>query len=84
MPRGPTEWSWVGACVLFLVICLGGGWATALVMSASARTPPITDSTKDLLGNIGGGLVGVVGAYVGSQVVNRRKKDRDDEGPPPP
>ena len=30
-----NRWSWPGAAVLVLAVCLGGGWATAIVMSAS-------------------------------------------------
>jgi hypothetical protein len=74
------QWSWSGAAVFVLAFCLGVGWATALIMSASSRTPPITDSTKDLLGTVGGGLVGVIGAYVGASI--QRRKDAGDDDPP--
>jgi len=74
-------WSWAGAAVLALAVFLGGGWATALVMSASSRTPPITDSTKDLLSSVGGVLAGAITAYIGGQIAHRRRPPGDDEGP---
>jgi hypothetical protein len=64
--------------VLILSICLGVGWSTALIMSASARTPPITDSTKDLLTSVGGVLAGAVTAYIGGYISQMRKKDKED------
>ena len=75
-------WSWPGLIALVLALCLGGGWATALVMSASSRTPPITDSTKDLLSSIGGVLAGAVTAYIGGTLALRQR--RRDESPAPP
>jgi hypothetical protein len=68
-------WSWPGAVVLVLAVCLGGGWATALVMSASARTPPITDTVADLLSAVGGVLAGGIAAYLGGQIAQRRHRD---------
>lgn len=77
-------WSWAGAAVLVLAVFLGGGWATALVMSASSRTPPITDSTKDLLSSVGGVLAGAITAYIGGMIaLRRRDSDHDDESEPP-
>jgi hypothetical protein len=70
------RWSWAGASVLVLAICLGGGWATALIMSASSRTPPITDSVKDLLSSVGGILAGAVTAYIGG-IIALKHNDRD-------
>jgi len=61
-----------------LAVCLAGGWATALVFSASSRTPPINDTTKDLLNSIGGVLAGAITAYIGGTIALRRHK-RDDE-----
>lgn len=81
------RFSFAGAAVLILSVCLGGGWATALIMSASSRTPPITDSTKDLLGTVGGGLVGVIAAYVGGMIAllrHRRDDDPTDDDEQPP
>jgi hypothetical protein len=69
----------VGAIVLILAIALGFGWATALIMSASSRTPPITDSTKDLLSSVGGVLAGGISAYIGAQVATSRRKRKHDE-----
>ena len=77
--RGP-RWSWAGASIFVLAICLGGGWATALVMSASSRTPPITDSTKDLLSSVGGVLAGAITAYIGGYISTLRGRRKD---PPP-
>jgi hypothetical protein len=77
------KWSWAGASIFALAICLGGGWATALIMSASSRTPPITDSTKDLLSSVGGVLAGAITAYVGgyiSQMRRARRPSADDDG----
>ena len=75
------KWSWAGASVLVLAVCLGSGWATAIIMSASSRTPPITDSTKDLLSSVGGVLAGAVTAYIGGQIAHRRHHDRPLQGP---
>jgi len=66
--------------VLVLAVCLGAGWATALVMSASSRTPPITDSTKDLLSSVGGVLAGAITAYIGGMIALKRH-DRPPQGP---
>jgi hypothetical protein len=71
--------SWAGASVFVLALCLGGGWATAIVFSASSRTPPITDTTKDLLSTIGGVLAGAITAYIGG-VIALVLKDRDVPG----
>ena len=70
--------SWAGAAVLILAVCLGVGWGTALIMAASSRTPPITDSTKDLLSSVGGVLAGAITAYIGGQIANRMR-DREPE-----
>ena len=83
MPRPRPGWSWAGAVVLVLAICLGGGWATALVMSASARTPPITDTVADLLSAIGGVLAGAISAYIGSQIAHRANNKKEEECSPP-
>jgi hypothetical protein len=74
------RWSWAGACVLVLAVCLGGGWATAIVMSASSRTPPVTDTTKDLLSSVGGILAGAITAYIGGQIALRRDRHTPPQG----
>jgi hypothetical protein len=75
------RFSWAGAAVLVLAVCLGGGWATAIVLSASPRTPPITDSTKDLLSSVGGVLAGAITAYIGGQIAHRRHQERPPAAP---
>lgn len=47
-------------------------------MSASSRTPPITDSVKDLLSGVGGVLAGAVTAYIGAQISRRGQEDGRD------
>jgi hypothetical protein len=78
-PEKPGSFSWTGAVVLVLALCLGVGWATALIMSASARTPPIAGETGDLLNSVGGVLAGAITAYIGGMIaIKRRHKDDDD------
>lgn len=70
--------------MLVLAVCLGGGWAVALVMSASSRTPPIAGETGDLLNSVGGVLAGAVTAYIGGTIaLRRRHKDDEDDGETP-
>ena len=82
--RRRFEWSWAGAAVLILAICLGGGWATAIVISASSRTPPITDSTKDLLSSVGGVLAGAITAYIGGMIALRHQRETPPDTPREP
>ena len=79
LPRKPGSFSWAGATVLVLAICLGGGWAIAIIFSASSRTPPITDTTKDLLSTIGGVLAGAITAYIGGVIAMKRHHNKDDD-----
>lgn len=79
MTRRGGGFSFAGAAVLVLAVFLGGGWATALIMSASSRTPPITDSTKDLLSSVGGVLAGAITAYIGGMIAIRRSQHHDDK-----
>ena len=69
-----ARWSWAGAAVVILSVCLGGGWATAIVMSASSRTPPVTDTTKDLLSSVGSILAGAITAYIGGMIALRQRR----------
>jgi hypothetical protein len=78
-PRKFPNWSWAGATVFVLALCLGLSWGTALVMSASARTPPISDTTSDLLLAVGGVLAGAISVYVGGIIALKRKRDDDDD-----
>ena len=77
--RRLPPWSWAGASAFVLAILVGGGWATALIMSASARTPPISDNTGNLLTAIGGVLAGTIATYVGSAVGERRARRQAEE-----
>ena len=77
---GRPQWSWAGATILVLAVCLGTGWATALIMSASSRTPPIAGETGDLLNSVGGVLAGAVTAYIGGYIATKHK-DKDKGEP---
>ena len=80
-PRPP--WSWLGASVFALALLVGGGWATALIISTSARTPPISDTTSDLLVGIGSILAGAISTFVGASIQRRHEEHRtpeNDEG----
>ena len=78
-----ARFNWAGAAVFVLAVCLGGGWATAIVFSASSRTPVTTDNTKDLLSSVGGILAGAITAYIGG-IIALKRQDRQDDEPPPP
>lgn len=77
-PKRFPNWSWAGASVFAIALCLGLSWGTALVMSASARTPPIAGETGDLLNSIGGVLAGAVTAYIGGQIGAKRQKAKTE------
>jgi len=78
------NWSWAGATVFVLALCLGASWGTALVMSASSRTPPISDTTSDLLLAVGGVLAGAITSYIGGVIALKRKRGDDDPDDPAP
>ena len=77
-PKKYPNWSWAGAAVFMLAFFLGAGWATALIMSASARTPPIAGETGDLLNSIGGVLAGAITAYIGGHIATKRLTKKND------
>ena len=88
------RWSWPGAVALVLAVFVGGGWCTALVLSATPRTDTISEQGAGLLETIGGVLAGGVVTYLGSQIGHRRVEPhelpdtphqplRDDQPPDP-
>jgi hypothetical protein len=82
-PGGGIEWTPAGIAVVILALFLGGGWATGLVMAASSRTPPITDTTSDLLLAVGGVLAGSVSTYIGGVLALKRHAHDDEPGGDP-
>jgi hypothetical protein len=78
-PGKRSRWSWAGATIFVIAVCLSVSWGTALVMSASSRTPPISDTTSDLLLAVGGVLAGAITAYIGGYVSNMRHRHREDK-----
>ena len=71
--REPRDWRAVIALVLSTGVAVG--FAAALIMSASSRTPPIGENTAQLLSTLGGAMIGAVAAYLGM--------GRGDPPPPP-
>lgn len=69
---------WPGACAFVLALGISLGFATALIMSASARTPPINQETATLLATLGGAMAGSVATYLGHQI--KGKDDMTDQG----
>lgn len=84
-------WSWHGAVALVLAICVGVGWATALIIAA-AQAEPIGQQGTALLSTIGGALVGGVVGWLGARIGfedgtarhARRPSRADDETTEPP
>lgn len=76
-PRAPD---WPGYIAFILSMGLSIGFATALIMSASSRTPPIGKETSTLLATIGGSMVGAVATYLGG----RMGRDRSENQQRPP
>jgi hypothetical protein len=81
--REPRDWR--GYIAFTLALGISVGWATGLILSASARTPPIGENTAQLLSTLGGAMVGAVAAYLG---MGRRDKPppedkREDDDEPP-
>lgn len=73
--KEPRDWR--GYIAFVMAVGLAAGFASALIMSASARTPPINETTATLLATLGGAMVGAVATYLGG--VHRRRPDDDDD-----
>lgn len=78
MKRSPDDWRGYIAFVMALGISIGFG--AALIMSASARTPPINETTATLLATLGGAMVGAIATYMGMGRNIRPPDDEDDDG----
>lgn len=59
---------WAGLVAVIVAAFVAGGWAAALVISATPLTDPIEGEGAALLNTIGGVLAGGVSAYLGSQI----------------
>jgi purine-cytosine permease-like protein len=76
----PPRRDWSGLIAYTLALGLAVGFATALIMSASSRTPPINETTGAMLSTIGGAMVGAVATYLGGAAQRRRDRDvQEDE-----
>ena len=79
-PRRP--WSWHGAVALVIAVCVGVGWAAALILASTPWTDTISDKGADLLTAIGGVLAGAVATYLGAAITRSARRDADDAPPP--
>lgn len=81
MSRRPP-WSWHGAVALVLAVCVGAGWAVALILASTPWTDTISDKGADLLTAIGGVLAGAVATYLGAAIADRARRQDDDTDEP--
>lgn len=58
------QWSWHGLAGVILALCVGIGWAVALIATA-VKNGPVTDAGAQILNTIGGGLIGAVATWIG-------------------
>lgn len=77
--RSPDDWRGYIAFVMALGIAIGFG--AAIIMSASARTPPISDTTATLLSTLGGAMIGAVATYLGMGRGDKPPPEDDDDTP---
>lgn len=73
---------WAGRTAFVLAAFVAGGWATALVISATPWTDLISDTGANLLSTVGGVLAGAVATYLGHQAGTNETKTREPEHPP--
>jgi hypothetical protein len=76
--RSPDDWRGYIAFVMSLGVAIGFG--TALILSASGRTPPISQDTATLLSTLGGAMIGAIATYLGMGRGPREPRDGDDSG----
>jgi hypothetical protein len=67
----------IGWIVLVLAIGLAG--ALLIVTIGIFTHTKLSENETQVLTGWGGGIVGIVGAYIGYRVANGRRHDRDDE-----
>lgn len=68
-------WSWPGAVALVLAVCIGVGWATAVILLAARPDPGGIGAT--VLYTLGGALVGGLVTFL-----TTHRKAYDDEREP--
>ena len=71
------RWSWHGAVALILALCVGVGWAVAIVVSA-LHPEDTNRPAAFVLYALGGALVGGVVTWLGGR---DRHTDDDGKGP---
>lgn len=67
---------WAGRTAFVLAAFVAGGWATALVISATPWTDLISDTGANLLSTVGGVLAGAVATYLGHQAGKNEEQNR--------
>jgi len=81
---------WPGRVAFVIAAFVAGGWATALILSATPWTDTISETGANLLSTVGGVLAGGVASYLGWSASEQQQKnkpgtnDRDIETPEDP
>lgn len=74
---------WAGLAALVLAVCLGIGWAVAIVIAATPWGPEITPDSAGLLNGIGQVLAGALATFLGVSSGRREIRNRRATDPPP-
>jgi NhaP-type Na+/H+ or K+/H+ antiporter len=78
--RRPRWWEtvdWPGAIAFVLAFGVAIGFAVAIILAASWRTPPISEQTATLFSTLGGAIIGAVATYLGGTI----QRNHDRKGP---
>lgn len=70
--------NYAGLSTLALSTGIAIGWASALI-AAAVSDSSFTPAGLNVLTAIGSGMIGIIGAYIGSHIRRRNDKGSDDE-----
>jgi hypothetical protein len=62
-----------------LAVCVGGGWAVAIIVTATPWTEQVSAEQAALLNGIGQVLAGALATYLGAQITTRARQDGEDD-----
>lgn len=73
------ERNYAGLSILALSTGIAIGWASALIVAAINETN-FTPAGLNVLTAIGSGMIGIIGAYIGSHIRHRNGRNGNDRG----